>query len=193
VTSSANKLTSIDAVIAAARAAPGALTYASVGYGTSPHLAGEWFSRLAGVQLTHVPYRGGASAIPDLLSGRVTMSFSLLPDLQSMVNDGSFRLLASATTKRISPSIPTLAETMPGFVVPSWFGLVAPAGLPKIWVDFWTRAVNEVLTEPSVIERFRVAGMEPEGGTSDAFRERIQTNRALWAKIIRDADIKVER
>jgi tripartite-type tricarboxylate transporter receptor subunit TctC len=193
VTSAKNDLTSVDAVVAAARAAPGKLTYASAGYGTSPHLAGEWFSRLANVELIHVPYRGGASAVPDLLSGRVTMAFSLLPDLQGMVTDGSLRLVATATPKRIYPSVPTLAETMPGFVVPSWFGIVAPVGLPKIWADFWGRAVNDALAEPSVVERLRAAGMEPEGGTSDAFRERIQVNRALWAKIIRDADIKVER
>ncbi|HZC96187.1 MAG TPA: tripartite tricarboxylate transporter substrate binding protein [Bradyrhizobium sp.] len=172
----------------------GKVTFASSGNGTTLHLSGELFKRLAHVEMTHIPYRGGAPAINDLIPGRVDVIFDNLPSIVTHVRAGSLRGLAVTTTARVGiiPDIPTIAETVPGFDVFSWFGFFVPAKTPPEVVAKINADTNAALAYPAVKSRFEDLGAVPKGSTPAELAAFLQSEIAKWGPVIKDAQIKVE-
>jgi tripartite-type tricarboxylate transporter receptor subunit TctC len=172
----------------------GKVTFASSGNGTTLHLSGELFKRLAHVEMTHIPYRGGAPAINDLIPGRVDVIFDNLPSIVSHVRAGSLRGLAVTTRARVGiiPDIPTIAETVPGFDVFSWFGFFVPSKTPPEVVAKINADTNAALAYPAVKSRFEDLGAVPKGSTPAELAAFLQSEIAKWGPVIRDAQIKVE-
>ncbi len=173
----------------------GKVTYASSGNGTTLHLSGELFKRLAQVEMTHVPYRGGAPAINDLIPGRVDVIFDNVPSIVSHVRSGTLRGLAVTTRERIAiqPDMPTIAESgVPGFDVFSWFGFFVPAKTPQDIVAKINADTNAALAHPSVKPRFEDLGAVPKGSTPAELAAFLQSEIDKWGPIILEAKIKVE-
>ncbi|BDI03434.1 Bug family tripartite tricarboxylate transporter substrate binding protein [Sphaerotilus microaerophilus] len=183
-------------MLAYAKANPGKLNYASSGIGTANHLAGEYLQSLAGVDLQHVPYKGTAAAVQDLLAGNVLLSVeSSLTSAAQHVTSGKLKAIAitSATRSKMLPNVPTVAEQgFPGFDVPTWFGLIAPAGTPKEVVATLNRVITDALKSPDAAERFAQIGAEPHPTTPDQFGAYIREETARWTKVIKSANIKPE-
>jgi tripartite-type tricarboxylate transporter receptor subunit TctC len=173
----------------------GNVTYASSGNGTTLHLCGELFKRLAKVEMTHVPYRGGALAINDLIPGRVDVTFDNMPSILPHVKAGSVRALAVTTKERISvvPDLPTIAEAgVPGFDVSSWFGFFVPARTPLSVIAKVNTDTNAALAYPPVRSRFEELGATPKGSTPAELAAFLKSEIDKWGPVIRDAKIKVE-
>jgi len=172
----------------------GKVTYASSGNGTTLHMSGELFKRLAKVEMTHVPYRGGAPAINDLIPGRVNVIFDNLPSIVSHARSGSLRGLAVTTKERVAilPDTPTIAETVPGFDVFSWFGFFVPVKTPPDVLAKINADTNAALVYPAVKSRFEDLGAVPKGSTPAELAAFLQLEIAKWGPVIRDAQIKVE-
>jgi tripartite-type tricarboxylate transporter receptor subunit TctC len=172
----------------------GKVTYASSGNGTTLHLSGELFKRLAKVEMTHIPYRGGAPAINDLIPGRVDVIFDNMPSIVSHVRAGSLRGLAVTTRERVAvaPDIPTIAETVPGFDVFSWFGFFVPAKTPQDIVARINADTNAALAYGPVKSRFEELGATPKGSTPEQLAAFLQSEIDKWGPVIRDARIRVE-
>jgi len=172
----------------------GKVTYASSGNGTTLHLSGELFKRLAKVEMTHIPYRGGAPAINDLIPGRVDVIFDNMPSIVSHVRAGSLRGLAVTTKERVTvaPDIPTIAETVPGFDVFSWFGFFVPAKTPPDVVARINADTNAALAYASVKSRFEELGATPKGSTPEQLAAFLQSEIDKWGPVIREARIRVE-
>ena len=186
---------SIPELIALAKARPGTLTFASPGTGSSPHLSGELFKTMAGVNLQHVPYKGAAPAINDLLGGVVTMSFDTVPSSTPHVKAGKLRALAVTSAKRLPnfPEVPTVAESgVPGYESTTWFGLLAPAGTPKDIVDKLHAEVIKAMQTPDIKERFARQGADPVGNTPEQFTGVLQSETAKWGKVIKDSGVRLE-
>jgi tripartite-type tricarboxylate transporter receptor subunit TctC len=187
--------TSIGELLALARAKPGALNYASTGTGTSNHLSMELFKSMTNTDIVHVPYKGSAPAVTDLLAGQINIMFDNTPNVLPHIRAGKLRALGVTTLNRSSftPEVPTIAESgVPGFEVVAWFGVAAPAGTPKDVVAKLNAEVNRVLALPETKDRFLKAGVEPTGGSSEDFARHIRAEVAKWAKVVKDADIKAE-
>jgi tripartite-type tricarboxylate transporter receptor subunit TctC len=173
----------------------GKMTFASSGSGTSIHVSGELFKTMTGIDMTHVPYKGRASAIPDLLGGRVTMMFDNMPSSLPLVKDGKLRALGVTSLKRsaAAPDIPTLAEQgLPGFEAVSWFALFAPAGTPKPVVDRLQVEVKKILALPDIAAKLAEAGLDVVGSTSDELAAYQRAEIAKWARVVKDSGAKVE-
>ena len=186
---------SVGELIALARAKPNSLSYASTGNGSSNHISMELFKSLAGVQIVHIPYKGSAPAVTDLLGGQVHLMFDNVPNVLPHVKAGKLVALGQTGTKRsaLIADIPTVAEAgVPGYEVTVWFGLVAPAGTPREVVQKLNAEVLRILAMPDVRERFLAQGVEPAGGTPEQFSEHIRTQMAKWAKVVADAGVKAE-
>jgi tripartite-type tricarboxylate transporter receptor subunit TctC len=184
---------SVTELVAFVRARPGALTYGSAGVGTSQHLAGELFKTLAGIDIQHVPYRGIAAVMPDLLGGRLTMAFGNISAILPLVRDGKLRALAVSSPRRSAsvPDLPTMIEAgFAGFDATAWFALMAPAGTPAAIIEKLHRETVRVLALSEVRKRFDTLGMEPVGNTPAEFAAEIARETPQWAKVIRDAGIK---
>ncbi len=182
-------------LIALAKAQPGKLTYASSGSGTIVHLTAELFNSMAGIQMTHVPYKGTALAVPDIMSGQVTMIFDNIVSAQPGLKTGKVRALAVTGTRRtpLAPDLPTVAESgLPGFASDTYFGLFAPAGTPKAIVDKLNVEANKILAQPDFRERLAGLGADAAGGTPDAFAALIRTERDKWAKVVKASGAKAE-
>lgn len=183
-------------LVAYAKAHPGKLDYASSGIGTANHLAAEYLQAVAGIKLNHVPYKGTAPATADLLAGVVPVAFeSSLTSAAPNVTAGKTKAIAitAATRAPLLPNVPTVAEQgYPGFDVPTWFGLVGPAGLPPAVVATLNKAVTEGLKTAEATERFAQIGAEPAPTTPEQFAEYIRKENERWGKVIRDANIKVD-
>ena len=184
----------VASLIAFARDNPEKLTYASTGSGTSQHLAGELFSRQAGIRMTHVPYRGGAPAILDISAGRVDLMLGNFPEFVGQIRDGGLRLLAfgGAQASPLFPSTPLIRDTLPGFEVTSWIGLAGPAGLPAGVVAAWEAALARVAADPAFRRRVAESGLEVLAGDAAAFRATIAADRRRWGEVIRGAAIRAE-
>jgi len=179
-------------LVNAARAKPGDLSMGSAGSGTIGHLTGELLAREAKVKFLHVPYKGAGPALTDLLGGNVQFGFLTLPSVASMLKANRLRALAVTSEKRIAalPNVPTVAESgYKGFVTESWYGLVGPAKLPPSVVAAINSEVEKVLKQPDVIAKLDAEGNEPLGGTADKFAERIRTDHAKWATVVRESGI----
>jgi tripartite-type tricarboxylate transporter receptor subunit TctC len=173
----------------------GKVTYASSGNGTTLHLSGELFKRLAKVEMTHIPYRGGAPAINDLIPGRVDVIFDNMPTILSHVQAGHLRALAVTTKVRvgITPEIPTLDESgVPGFDVFSWFGFFVPAKTPPGVIAKINADTNAALAYAPVKTRFEQLGAVPKGSTPEALAAFLKSETDKWGPVIRDARIKLE-
>jgi tripartite-type tricarboxylate transporter receptor subunit TctC len=181
-------------LIALAKAQPGKLNFASVGTGSPAHIAGELLKLKAGIDMVHVPYKGGGPAIADTLGGQVQLAFVTLPAAMQQVKAGKLKALAIASDQRsaVAPDIPTIAETVPGCVVNSWYGALAPAKTPPAIVAKLQAAFAKVLAMPEVKEKLFAQGAEAKSSTSAEFAARIHDELKEWEYVIREAKIKVE-
>ncbi len=189
------KATTVSELVALARSQPGKLTYASLGRGSGHHLAAEQFSKLTGIDIVHVPYKGSGQAMTGLLSGQVHMMFegpvSGLPPVRS----GKVRGLATTGAKRTvaAPELPTMIEAgIAGFDISTWFGFVAPSGTPRSIIDRLNGETRQMLTLPATAQRFAAFGIDLLPSTPEQMAERIRVDLPLWTKIVRDAGIEAE-
>ena len=181
-------------LLALARAKPGQMIYASSGTGGLTHLATELMNSMAKVKMVHVPYKSTGPAMTDLLGGHVQLIVgSLLPTLPHF-ETGKLRPLAVTTAKRwyAIPNVPTMGETLPGYEVELWFGVMAPKGTPQPIVDRLNSAVNKFLQEPEMKKNLDSQGMVPSGGTPDRFDKRIRADYERWLKVVKEANIKAD-
>jgi tripartite-type tricarboxylate transporter receptor subunit TctC len=180
-------------LVAYARAQPGSLTFGSAGVGTSQHLAGELFKTMAGIDIQHVPYRGIAAVLPDLVGGRLTMAFGNISAVLPLVRAGKLRALAVTSARRSAsmPDLPTMIEEgFAGFDSTAWFALMAPAGTPAPVIAKLHAETARLLALPDVRKRFDELGMEVIGNTPAEFAAAIRLETPQWAKVIKEAGIK---
>jgi tripartite-type tricarboxylate transporter receptor subunit TctC len=185
---------SVAELVALARAEPGKLSYAHAGVGTSQHLAAELFKYMAQLEIAAVPYRGSTALMPDLLAGRVDMSFANIVNVLPLAREGKLRALAITSRKRsaLAPELPTMAESgFPGFEAVPWFGLLAPSGTPQDVVDKLHDETVKTLALPEVRKKFDELGLEPIGNTPAEFAAVIKKETPEWAKVIKDAGIRL--
>jgi tripartite-type tricarboxylate transporter receptor subunit TctC len=183
-------------LIALAKAQPGKLNFASSGPGSLPHLAGELLKLTAKIDLVHVPYRGAAPAVNDLLGQQVQMAFLDLPVLLPQIKAGALRGIAIGSPQRAPTAmeVPTTAEAgMPELRVENWYGMVAPAGTPPAIVAALNRIATEAMADASVKEKLASQGAELIGDTPEHFRGFIESEIAKWAKVIKDAGVATEK
>jgi tripartite-type tricarboxylate transporter receptor subunit TctC len=177
-----------------AKANSGKITFASSGTGTSPHLSGELFKRMAGIEMTHVPYRGVALALNDLIPGRVDVMFNTMAGVLQQVRAGQLRGLAVTTPERFptAPEFPTVAETVPGFDVSSWYALFVPAKTPVAIVRKLHTDTVAVLAEPAVRNKLERVGVMVVGSTPEQLAAQLKSETELWGPVIKAAGIKPE-
>jgi tripartite-type tricarboxylate transporter receptor subunit TctC len=180
--------------IAYAKANPGKINFASGGVGTSPHLSGELLKTMTGINLVHVPYRGTAPALSDLLAGQVQVLFDNIPGSIGHIRSGKVRALGVTGSKRVAaiPEVPTIGETVPGYDVSIWYGIAAPRGTPPEIVAKLNRTVNAVLADPKLQARLAELGGEPMPTTPAQFGKLVAEETERWGKLIRAANIKAE-
>jgi len=188
-------VSSVKELIALARQKPGELTFASSGIGGAPHLVGEFFALQTGVKLRHIPYKGGGPAITDLIGGNVSMSFASMTSSLAFIKAGRLRPLAVSSRERSAqlPDVPTLGEAgAPNIEVRDWQGILAPRGTPKPVVNKLYAEIARLLMQPDIRERFAVLGMEIIASAPQEFRKAIASEVVRWAKVVKDANIKVD-
>jgi tripartite-type tricarboxylate transporter receptor subunit TctC len=180
--------------IAMAKAQPGKINFASGGVGTSPHMSGELLAMMAGIKLTHVPYRGTGPAMTDLLGGQIPVLFDNLPGSMPQIKAGRIRALGVTTKERVAsiPDVPTIGETVPGYEVSVWFGISGPKGMPPDIVAKLNAAINAALANPKLKERFHDLGGEVMPMSPAEFGKLIADETAKWAKVVKAAGLKVE-
>ncbi len=194
VVGSSTPFKTVAEVIDFAKKNPGKLTYASSGNGTSQHLSGELFKKLAAVDILHVPYRGGAPAILDMVGGRTTMMFGNMPEFLGQIKGGGLRAVAFGAVKPspLFPDLPLISGTLPEFKIPNWFGVVGPAGQSPEWTAFWNRAIATIAKQPKFIQLMTDNGMELLAGSSEEFKATILADRRKWNEVIQSAKIRVD-
>ncbi len=173
---------------------PGKLNFASSGPGSSLHFAGELFKLMTHTQMTHVPYRGSAPALNDLLAGSVDLVFDNMPVVWPQVQQGNLKALGVATRERtpLAPEVPAIAETVPGFEAVSWIGIVAPAGTPLAIVEKISKGFGAAALRPDVVARFSELGFTPARNTPSEFTQFIRDDRAKWQRVAREADLSAK-
>jgi tripartite-type tricarboxylate transporter receptor subunit TctC len=184
---------SVRELIDYAKANPGKLINASSGNGTPGHLGGELFKELAGVQILHVPFKGGASAMTEMMAGRVHMIFESMSSIIGYHRAGRLRGLAVTTLKRVPgyPEIPTIAESgLPTYEMTVWSGIIAPLGLPKPVLAKLNEAVNEAMVSPSLKEKYALNGTEPVGGTPEEFASFVKREIEKYAVLAKKIGLK---
>lgn len=188
---SANNLAQL---IAYARANPGKLNYASSGSGTIPHLAGELFNSLSGAKTVHVPYKGMAPGLADVLGGQVDMMFAGLSSALPQAREGKLRMLAIGSEKRNAalPDLPALAEQLPGFAAENWFGLLAPPATPAAIANRVSGVIAESMKQPDVIKRLEALSLDAVGSTPAELASLMRLESDRWAKVIRATGAKAE-
>ena len=186
---------SVQELIAYAKANPGKLNFASSGNGTSIHLSAELFKTMAGVQMTHVPYKGSAPALQDLVGGQVQLMFDNLPSSLALIKGGKLKALAVTSSARAAalPDVPTIAESgLPGFEASSWFGLLAPAGTPPPVIAKLNGEIAKWLATPEAKEKLLAQGANAAGGTPEDFAQFINAETAKWQKVVKESGAKVD-
>lgn len=188
------KASSVQQLITFAKAHPGELNFASQGYGTSGHLAGELFNSMAGVKIVHVPYKGSAPALTDLLGGRIDMMFIELSTVLNQIKAGKLRSLGVGSAKRnpLLPDVPAVAEVLPGYQASTWFGMVAPKGTPPEIAGKLSSAVAEAIHEPDVATRLAGMSATVAAGTQAEFAAFLHDERQRWGGVIREAGVKAQ-
>jgi tripartite-type tricarboxylate transporter receptor subunit TctC len=177
-----------------AKANPGKINMASAGNGSAPHMAGELFKMMAGVNMVHVPYRGQGPALSDLLGGQVQVLFATAPGTSDYIATGKLRALAvtSASRAELLPELPTVGEFVPGYETSQWYGIGAPANTPAEIVEKLNRQINAAIADPAMKARLAAIGGEPLPGTPAEFGKLIAEETDKWAKVVRAAGIKAE-
>ena len=185
----------VSELIALAKAKPGQLNYANSGNGTSAHLAGELFKKMAAVDLVSVPYKGGGPAVIDLVAGRVQIYFSTIPAALAQVQAGKLRGLAVTSARRVNlmPEVPTVAESgLPGYEIVGWFGLFAPAGTPRPAIARLNKEINDILRTPDAQKRFANEGLVPGGGTPEELGKFLRAEIVKWGALIRQIGLQAQ-
>jgi tripartite-type tricarboxylate transporter receptor subunit TctC len=177
-----------------ARANPGALSYGSSGNGGTLHLAAELFRQMTKTEMLHVPYKGSAPAVVDLLTGRIQLMFSDPAPVMPHIRSGKLRAIAVTTEKRSPalPDLPTIGEAVPGYVVNSWFGIWGPAGTPQEVIARFNQAIGRVLKRPEIVERLRADSNEPAHSTPEEFTRVIERDIVMWSDVVKAGNIKVD-
>jgi tripartite-type tricarboxylate transporter receptor subunit TctC len=186
-------INSVKELIDHAKKNPGKISYGSTGTGSSNHLSMELFLSMTGTEIVHVPYKGSAPMVNDLLGDHIDVAFDNTPNVLPQVNAGKLRALAvsSAARSPLAPAVPTVAEAgVPGYEVNVWFGVVGPAGMPPEIVDKLNREMNTIFAMDEVKRQFTDQGVTPVGGTPAAFAEHLRAEIAKWAKVVKDTGIK---
>jgi len=185
---------SVKELIALAKARPGQINYASAGNGSTHHLSGELLKTMAGIDIVHIPYKGTTPAIAALIGGEVSIMFATVTGIQPQIKNGRARGLAVTTPKRsnMMPELPTMAETLPGFEMLSWFGLLAPAGTPPAIVNRMNAETTKVLANPDVRSLLAAQGFEVMSGTPEQFGDYIKVEIAKITKLAKTTGIKAE-
>lgn len=189
------KATTVAELIALAKASPGKLNFGSSGLGSTNHLAGELLKARAGIDIVHVPYRGAAPAMNDLIAGQIPMMFDNMPAIRPQVQGGTIRAIAVAGAARspLFPELPTMAEAgVANFEASSWFGLVAPAKMPPDVTKVLIDGVTKVLKDPDMVKRLADVGAEPGTLSGDAFAAFLRTESEKWGQVVKTAGAKVE-
>jgi tripartite-type tricarboxylate transporter receptor subunit TctC len=191
---SATPVHTVPEFIAYAKARPGKVNFASPGIGSTIQLCGELFKIMTGVDMVHVPYRGNAPAVIDLIAGQVQVLFADTPSSIAHVRAGKLRALAVTTVERskILPGVPTVSEFLPGFEASNWFGVVAPKNTPPEIIEKLNREMNAALAEPDIKARLADLGLAPLAGSPADFGKFIAAEAEKWSKVIRAANIKVD-
>jgi tripartite-type tricarboxylate transporter receptor subunit TctC len=194
VTSPDFSATSLEGLLAMAKANPGGLSYGTSGVGSANHLAGALLELLANVKLKHVPYKGTAPAIVDVLGGRISMSFPSAASATSYVQSGQLKALAvtSAQPTPLFPGVPTVAATVPGYETVSYFAVFAPAKTPKAVISYLSNEISKIAGDPALREQFLKAGSEGVGGTPQQLADTIAADMERMGKVIKAANIKTE-
>jgi tripartite-type tricarboxylate transporter receptor subunit TctC len=195
VVNAKSPITSVKDLIAAAKAKPQALTFASSGIGGAPHLIGEFFSMTTGVKMTHVPYKGGGPAMADLIGGNVSLSFASTTSSIGFVKAGRLRALAVSSKERSKqlPDVPTMAEAgVPNLIVRDWQGIMSARNTPQPIVDKLHRDMVKVLRDPANQDRFASLGLDVIASTPAEFGADVASEVVRWAKVVKAANIKVE-
>jgi tripartite-type tricarboxylate transporter receptor subunit TctC len=186
---------SVKELIDYAKKNPGKLTNASSSNGSPGHVGGELFKYMTGTEIVHVPYRGGAPAITDLIAGHVDLMFESLQSIAPFARDGKVRALgvSGAARSPAFPELPTIAEAgVTGYLAPTWTGVIAPAGVPRPIVDKLNAAINKALGSEAFKEKFAKIGDEPAGGTPEEFAATIKADSAKWGDVVRRSGAKLE-
>lgn len=185
---------SVQDLVALAKAKRGELTFASPGAGSAPHLSGELFKRMAGVDMIHVPYKGIPPAVTDVIGGRVTMLFTTTISAAPHVKSGKLRALALTSAKRLPsmPELPTIGETVPGYEAQAFQGVVAPAGVPRAIVEKLAAELRAIVKSRDIAERFEADGAMPVASAPADFAAFLKTETVKWARVIREAGIQLE-
>jgi len=181
--------------IAWVKSRPGQVNYASVGTGSPPHLAAELLKMTAGIDMQHVPYKGGSAVLPDLIAGRVSMFFGSISTLQPQIQSAKLRAIAVTTEQRAPaiPDVPTFMESgLPDYEVNGWYGLLGPRGMQRAIVDRLNHALAQVLADRETQAKFAANGMVPATGSADDFAALIRKEITKWSKVVRTAGIKAE-
>lgn len=188
------KVSSVAEFVAYAKANGGKVNYASGGVGSSAHLSAELFKSLAGVEMTHIPYKGSAPAVAAVLAGESQVMIGNLPPWAAQIKAGKARALAVTTAKRHPslPEVPALAEALPGFETLAWFGVLAPAGTPKAIVDRMNSAINQALEQPEIKARLATLSCDPAPVTPEAFASRVSGDVARWKKLAAEKNIRAD-
>jgi tripartite-type tricarboxylate transporter receptor subunit TctC len=194
VVSNALPVRTVQELIDYCKANPGKLSFASAGNGTTLHMSGELFKALTKCEMLHVPYRGSAAAFPDVISNKVQLIFDNLPTAMAQARSGSVRALGVTSPQRWPsvPDVPAIAETVPGFEASVFYGMSAPKGTPPEVVDILNKAVNEVLKDPKLVERFATIGGVPKPMTPEGYGKLIADETAKWRKVVEFAGVSVE-
>jgi tripartite-type tricarboxylate transporter receptor subunit TctC len=181
-------------LIALAKARPGAINYASNGSGTLSHLTGELFKLQTGINMVHIPYKGGPPAVIDLVAGQVSALFAALPTVFGQVRAGKLRALAVSGAKRAAtvPDVPTVAETVPGFESVQWWAMFAPAGTPAEVVDRLNSEVAKIIADADVKTRFAAEGAEPAGGSPRDLAAFLKADYEKWGKVVKETGVRSE-
>ncbi|MBI4207660.1 MAG: tripartite tricarboxylate transporter substrate binding protein [Betaproteobacteria bacterium] len=185
-------VTSIQELIAYGKANPGKLDYGTGGTGSSTHLVTELFNQMAGVKMTHVPYKGAGAGLSDLLGGQIQLIFATMPGMIPQVKSNRLRGIAVTTAKRSNavPEIPTVAETVPGYEAVQWYAVLGPKALPKDIAARWNREIGRILQLSDVKQHMAGDSIEPAGGSPERFREVLKRDVAKWQKVVKIANIK---
>jgi tripartite-type tricarboxylate transporter receptor subunit TctC len=194
VVTSALPARNVKELIDLAKAQPGKINFASPGVGTPNHLGMELLNQLGGVKFVHVPYKGGAQAVTDLVAGQVQAFFSGIPQVSAFTKAERLRIIATSTPKpnRIAPDMPTIAEIFPGFDCNTWYGLLMPTGTAASTVTRFNTELNRALTDPGVVRRLLDQGVEAMPGTPVSLQQRMTSETERWRKVIKAAGITVE-
>jgi tripartite-type tricarboxylate transporter receptor subunit TctC len=187
-------VTSTKELIAYARRNPGKLNYASASNGSANHLGGELFKKLAGIDMTHVPYKGAAPALQDVIAGQAQVMFGPILTTMPMVEDKRLRALGVTSLNRIPAvaQLPTIAEVVPDFEMVSWYGVLAPAGTPSDIVRRLNAEINSILKDPDILRQIHAMGGESGAGSPEAFGQFISSEMTKWGRVAKDANARLD-